>query len=103
VIVVTDHCKGLPTAQVDKGISPAGGDGRPHCITLTHIEEVNVELVNFLGVAKRAASIREGSSRVIVSFQPLRTGVPSETGTLNFLCSTRILFWPKFKLFLAFC
>jgi hypothetical protein len=26
----------------------------PHCITWTHADEVNLELVNFLGVAKRA-------------------------------------------------
>jgi hypothetical protein len=31
----------------------------PHCITWTHADEVNLELVNFLGVAKRAASVLE--------------------------------------------
>jgi hypothetical protein len=35
--------------------------GGPHCITWTHADEVNPELVNFLGegVAKRAASAPE--------------------------------------------
>jgi hypothetical protein len=49
--------------------------GGLHCVTWTHADEVNPELVNFLGVAKRAGlSTREGSSSVAVSFQPLQTG-----------------------------
>jgi len=30
----------------------------PHAITWTHADEVNAELVNFLGKTKQAASIR---------------------------------------------
>ena len=51
---------GIADRQADKGISPGGGEGGgPHCITWTHAEEVNIELVNFLGNAKRATSVFE--------------------------------------------
>lgn len=55
----TDHCLGIADRQADKGISPGGGEGEPHCITWTHAEEVNIELVNFLGNAKRSTSVFE--------------------------------------------
>ena len=55
----------------------------------------------------RRFSTREGSSSC--DFTAVTNGVPSKTGTptrnpyIISLCGTRILFWPKFKLFLAFC
>jgi len=49
---------GLRTAKLIKG-APSVVKGGPHCITWTHAEEVNIELVNFLGVAKRSASVLE--------------------------------------------
>jgi non-heme chloroperoxidase len=49
---------GARTAKLIKGARLVVVKGGPHCITWTHADEVNSELVNFLGegVAKRAAS-----------------------------------------------
>ena len=49
---------GLRTAKLIKGARQLVVKDGPHCITWTHADEVNSELVNFLGkgVAKRAAS-----------------------------------------------
>jgi len=49
---------GLRTAKLIKGARQLVVKGGPHCITSTHADEVNSELVNFLGkgVAQRAAS-----------------------------------------------
>jgi non-heme chloroperoxidase len=52
---------GLRTHKLIKGAHLVVVKGGPHCITWTHADEVNPELVNFLGegVAKRAASAPE--------------------------------------------
>ncbi len=49
---------GLRTAKLIKGARLSVVKDGPHCITWTHAEEVNAELVNFLGkgVAQRAVS-----------------------------------------------
>ena len=49
---------GLRTAKLIKGARQLVVKDGPHCITWTHADEVNSELVNFLGkgVAQRAAS-----------------------------------------------
>src|SRR5206468_11001976 len=49
---------GLRTAKLIKGARLLVVKDGPHCITWTHADEVNSELVNFLGkgVAHRAAS-----------------------------------------------
>jgi len=49
---------GLRTAKLIKGSRQLVVKDGPHCITWTHADEVNSELVNFLGkgVAHRAAS-----------------------------------------------
>ena len=49
---------GLRTAKLVKGARQLVVKDGPHCITWTHADEVNSELVNFLGkgVAQRAAS-----------------------------------------------
>src|ERR1700756_3226280 len=46
---------GLRTAKLIKGARLVVVKDGPHCITWAHADEVNPELVNFLGVAKRAA------------------------------------------------
>jgi non-heme chloroperoxidase len=48
---------GARTAKLIKGARQVVVKGGPHCITWTHAEEVNLELVNFLkeGISKRAA------------------------------------------------
>jgi non-heme chloroperoxidase len=52
---------GLRTHKLIKAARLVVVKGGPHCITWTHADEVNPELVNFLGegVAKRAASAPE--------------------------------------------
>ena len=50
---------GLRTAKLIKGARLVVVKDGPHCITWTHADEVNGELVNFLGKAKRAASAFE--------------------------------------------
>ena len=49
---------GLRTAKLIKGARLSVVKDGPHCITWTHAEEVNRELVNFLGegAGKRAGS-----------------------------------------------
>jgi pimeloyl-ACP methyl ester carboxylesterase len=49
---------GARTAKLIKGARQVVVKGGPHCITWTHADEVNLELVNFLreGISKRAAS-----------------------------------------------
>jgi non-heme chloroperoxidase len=49
---------GARTAKLIKGARQVVIKDGPHCITWTHADEVNLELVNFLGegIAKRAAS-----------------------------------------------
>src|ERR1700704_1055378 len=49
---------GVRTAKLIKGARLAVVKGGPHCITWTHADEVNLELLNFLaeGVGKRAAA-----------------------------------------------
>ena len=42
---------GLRTAKLIKGARLAVVKDGPHCITWTHADEVNAELVNFLGKA----------------------------------------------------
>jgi pimeloyl-ACP methyl ester carboxylesterase len=50
---------GQRTAKLIKGARAVVIKDGPHCITWTHADEVNLELVNFLGVAKRAGSVLE--------------------------------------------
>ena len=52
------NASGLRTARLIKGARLSVVKGGPHAITWTHAEEVNTELVNFLGrrVAKQTAS-----------------------------------------------
>jgi len=47
---------GLRTAKLIKGARMVVVKDGPHCITRTHADEVNAELVNFIGkaAAKRA-------------------------------------------------
>jgi pimeloyl-ACP methyl ester carboxylesterase len=47
---------GLRTTKLIKGGTSGGGEDGPHCITWTHAEEVNAELLRFLG---EAAVIRQ--------------------------------------------
>jgi non-heme chloroperoxidase len=56
--IVPISASGLRTAKLIKGASLVTVKNGPHCITWTHADEVNRELVNFLGkgVAKPAAS-----------------------------------------------
>jgi non-heme chloroperoxidase len=50
------NASGLRTAKLIKGAHLVVVKDGPHCVTWTHAEEVNAELVNFLGkaAAKRA-------------------------------------------------
>src|ERR1700745_1341095 len=52
---------GLRTAKLIKGARLVVVKDGPHCITWTHADEVNAELLNFLGqdVAKRAESVQK--------------------------------------------
>jgi non-heme chloroperoxidase len=56
--IVPISASGLRTAKLVKGASLVTVKNGPHCITWTHADEVNRELVNFLGkgVARPAAS-----------------------------------------------
>ncbi len=47
VVLVT--AAGLRTAKLIKGAHLLVVKGGPHCITWTHAEEVNAELLSFLG------------------------------------------------------
>jgi len=49
---------GLRTAKLIKGARLSVIKDGPHCITWTHADEVNAELVNFLGKARTTASAR---------------------------------------------
>jgi len=50
--IVPIGASGLRTAKLIKGARLVVVKGGPHCITWTHAEEVNRELVNFLGEGK---------------------------------------------------
>jgi non-heme chloroperoxidase len=50
---------GQRTAKLIKGARAVVIKDGPHCITWTHADEVNQELVNFLGAAKRTGSVLE--------------------------------------------
>jgi non-heme chloroperoxidase len=56
--IVPITASGLRTAKLIKGARLLVVKDGPHCVTWTHADEVNCELVNFLGkgVAKQAAS-----------------------------------------------
>lgn len=56
--IVPIHASGLRTGKLIKGARLRVVKDGPHAVTWTHAEEVNAELVNFLGkgVAKQAAS-----------------------------------------------
>jgi pimeloyl-ACP methyl ester carboxylesterase len=56
--IVPIGAAGLRTAKLIKGARLAVVKDGPHCITWTHAEEVNRELVNFLGegAGKKAGS-----------------------------------------------
>src|SRR5712691_10086886 len=56
--IVPISASGLPTAKLIKGARLLVVKDGPHCITWTHTDEVNSELVNFLGkgAAQRAVS-----------------------------------------------
>ena len=56
--IVPIHAAGLRTAKLIKGARLLTIKDGPHCITWTHADEVNLELVSFLGkgLAKQAAS-----------------------------------------------
>ena len=56
--IVPISASGLRTAKLIKGASLVTVKNGPHCITWTHADEVNRELVNFLrkGIAKPAAA-----------------------------------------------
>src|SRR5436309_5481721 len=55
---------GLRTAKLIKGARLSVVKDGPHCITWTHADEVNSELVNFLGkgVAQRAVSASQSEA-----------------------------------------
>ena len=50
--IVPISAAGLRTAKLIKGARLSVVKGGPHCISWTHAEEVNRELVNFLGEEK---------------------------------------------------
>ena len=56
--IVPFNSSGARTAKLIKGARLAVIKDGPHAITWTHADEVNAELVNFLGKTKQAASIR---------------------------------------------
>ena len=72
---------GLRTAKLIKGARSVVVKDGPHCITWTHADEVNRELVNFLGVAKHAASASRRKQLRSCDFSAATNGLPSETGT----------------------
>jgi len=54
--IVPFNASGLRTAKLIKGARLTVVKDGPHCITWTHADEVNAELVNFLGKARATAS-----------------------------------------------
>lgn len=58
--IVPIHAAGEKTAKLVKGARLATIKDGPHAVNWTHAEEVNAELVSFLGkgAAKRAAASR---------------------------------------------
>jgi len=54
--IVPFNASGLRTAKLIKGARLAVVKDGPHCITWTHADEVNSELVNFLGKARSTTS-----------------------------------------------
>jgi non-heme chloroperoxidase len=62
--IVPIAASGLRTAKLVKGSRSLVVKDGPHCITWTHADEVNPELVNLLGegVAKRTASAPENEA-----------------------------------------
>src|SRR6202166_943833 len=62
--IVPISAAGLRTAKLVKGARLLVGKDGPHCITWTHAEEVNRELVNFLGegIRKPATPTPKGTS-----------------------------------------
>jgi non-heme chloroperoxidase len=54
--IVPITASGARTAKLIKGARLSIVKNGPHCITWTHAEEVNSELVNFLGVSKPAGT-----------------------------------------------
>jgi non-heme chloroperoxidase len=62
--IVPISASGARTAKLVKGARLAVVKDGPHCITWTHAEEVNAELLNFLGkaVAQRAGSTPQGEA-----------------------------------------
>ena len=50
---------GRPKPKLIKGARAVLVKDGPHCITWTHADEVNQELVNFLGAGKRAGAVLE--------------------------------------------
>jgi pimeloyl-ACP methyl ester carboxylesterase len=57
--IVPIAAAGQRTAKLIKGARLVTIKDGPHCITWTHAEEVNAELLKFLGAARRAASATE--------------------------------------------
>lgn len=57
--IVPIAASGQRTAKLVKGARLVTIKDGPHCVTWTHAEEVNAELVKFLGAARRAASATE--------------------------------------------
>jgi non-heme chloroperoxidase len=58
--IVPITAAGLRTAKLIKGARLLVVKGGPHCITWTHAEEINAELLSFLG-EKATKSKREGT------------------------------------------
>ena len=54
--IVPFSAAGQKTAKLVKGARLVAIKDGPHCVTWTHAEEVNPELVNFLGRAKPATT-----------------------------------------------
>jgi len=54
--IVPINASGLRTAKLIKGARLAAVKDGPHCITWTHADQVNAELVNFLGKAQASSS-----------------------------------------------
>lgn len=57
--IVPFNASGSRTAKLIKGARLSIVKDGPHAITWTHAEEVNAEMVSFLGKAKQAASARQ--------------------------------------------
>src|ERR1700757_3203222 len=54
--IVPINAAGARTAKLVKGARLSVVKNGPHCIPWTHAEEVNSELINFLGLSKRATT-----------------------------------------------